>query len=245
MGNHPWVSDFLAVAMLAIAAYCIARLVVSVRSPGVTQRDSDAVHAVMGVSMAGMLVPSFSSAPNGLWLMVFSGSALWFGWKVLHDSDRVAVGGHPPGSHLTHLLMCVAMLYMLIVMDWNGSMHASHGVGMLAMGGMSTRGAQWPLLAVVLTALLVGDVAINAGLNRRRLVPTQLAPVGELSMAQVGEPGYVLGASGGQRDDPLSNVPLDVHRGPTRISNVLAPRSAVLCQLVMSLVMGYMLVTLA
>jgi hypothetical protein len=244
MGNHPWVSDFLAVAMLAVAAYCIARLVVSFRSRGVTQRDSDAVHAVMGVSMAGMLVPSFSSAPNGPWILVFSGSALWFGWKVLHDSDRVAVGGHPLGSHLTHLLMCAAMVYMLLVMDWSGSMHGSHGAAMLAMGATS-RGAQWPLLAVALTVLLFGDVAINAALNMRRLVPTERVPVGEMAMAQGGELGYAVGASNGQGDDQPNNVPLDVHAGPTDISNVLAPRSAVLCQLLMGLVMGYMLVTLA
>jgi hypothetical protein len=245
MGSHPWVGDFLAVVMLAIAAYCIARLVVSFRTRGVTQRDSDAVHAVMGVSMAGMLVPSLSSAPNGLWILVFSGSALWFGWKVLHDSDRADVGGHPLGSHLTHLLMCAAMIYMLLVMDWSGSMHVSHGVRMLAMGGTSTSGSQWPVFAVVLTALIFGDVAINAALNLRRLGPTGRISVGELAMTQGGEPGYVRGASDGQGNDQSDNVPPDVHTGPTHLSRVLAPRSAVQCQLVMGLVMGYMLVTLA
>jgi hypothetical protein len=227
--------------MLTVAAYCTVRLVVSLRSPGVTQRDTDAVHAVMGVSMAGMLVPSFSSAPSGLWILAFSGSALWFGWKVLHDADRVAVSSHPFGSHLTHVLMCAAMVYMLIVMEWSGSMHASHGARMLAMGGTNTGGSQWPLLAVVLTALLVGDVAINAGLNLRRLAPTERVPLGELAMAQV---GHVRGASDDQGEAELNSVPLDVYADPAHISNVLAPRSAVLCQLVMGLVMGYMLVTL-
>ena len=231
--------------MLAVAAYCTARLVVSFRSRGVTQRDSDAVHAVMGVSMAGMLVPSMYSASNGLWTLVFSGSALWFGWKVLHDSDRVAVGSHPLGSHVPHLLMSVAMVYMLVVMDWSGSMHASHGAPMPAMGATSTGGSEWPFFAFVLTVLLLGDVAIDAGLSLRRLVSTESVPVGELAMAQGAEPGYARRASNSQGDARSSNVALGVHRGPTRISNVLAPRSAVLCQLVMGLVMGYMLVTLA
>jgi hypothetical protein len=244
MGNHPWLSVFLAAAMLAVAAYCIARLVVSFRSRGVTQRDSDAVHAVMGVSMAGMLVPSLSSAPNGAWLLVFSGSALWFGWKVLHDSDRVAVGDHMLGSHLSHLLMCAAMVYMLLVMDWSGSMQASHGSGMLEMGG-GTSGSQWPLFAVVLTVLVFGDVAINAALNLRPLAPTGRVGVGELAMTQAGEPGYVRGASDDPVNDQMSSVPPDAHGAPTHRSSVLAPRSAVLCQLVMGLVMGYMLVTLA
>ena len=245
MGNHPWVSDFLAAAMLAVSAYCIARLVVSFRSPGVTQRDSDAVHAVMGVSMAGMVVPSLSSASNGAWILVFSGSAVWFGWKVLHDSDRVAGGSHPLGSHLTHLLMCVVMVYMLLVMDWSGSMQASHGAGMLEMGGTSTSGLQWPLFAVVLTVLVFGDVAINAALNLRRLAPTGRISVGELTMAQGSEPGYVRGASAGQNQNQSSSVRPDDHAGPTHRSGALAPRSAALCQLVMGLVMGYMLVTLA
>ena len=245
MGNHPLVSDLLAVAMLAVAAYCIARLVVSFRSSEVTQHDSDVIHTVMGVSMAGMLVPSLSTASNGEWILVFSGSAVWFGWKVLHDSDRMAVGGHPLGSHLTHLLMCVAMVYMLLVMDWSGSMQASHGAGMLEMGGASTSGLQWPLFAVVLTILVFGDVAINAALNLRRLAPTGRISVGELAMAQGSNPEYVRGASDGPKRNESSNVPPDGHAGPTHRSSVLAPRSAVLCQLVMGLVMGYMLVTLA
>ena len=120
-------------------------------------------------------------------------------------------------------------------------MHASHGARMLAMGGTNTGGSQWPLLAVVLTALLVGDVAINAGLNLRRLAPTERVPLGELAMAQV---GHVRGASDDQGEAELNSVPLDVYADPAHISNVLAPRSAVLCQLVMGLVMGYMLVTL-
>jgi hypothetical protein len=177
--------------------------------------------------------------------LVFSGSALWFGWKVLHDSNRVAVTSHPLGSHLTHLLMCAAMVYMLIVMDWSASVHASHGAGNVRNGRDEHPGAHWPLLAVVLTERPFGEVAINAGLNLRRLVPTERVPVGESAMAQVGQPAYVLGAPDGHADGRPRNVPLDLHRGPTHISNVLAQLSAALCQLVMSLAVGYILVTLA
>jgi hypothetical protein len=245
MDSHPWLSDFLAAAMLAVAVYCIARLVRSLRSNGVTQRDTDAVHAVMGVSMAGMLVPSLTAAPNGLWLVVFSGSALWFGYKVLHDSERASINCHPSGSHLPHLLMCAAMIYMLAVMDWTPSMHTSHGVGMLAMGSTSASGSPWPLFAVALTVLLVGDVAVNAGLTLRRLMPAAPVPSRTLALAQVGEAAYVLDVADGRGEVQSINHPLDVTGRHERTSNFLAPRSAVICQLVMCLVMGYMLVTLA
>ena len=243
MGNHPWVSALLAAAMLAVAVYCIARLVLSFRSSGVTQRDTDAVHAVMGVSMAGMLAPLLTAAPGGLWVLVFSTSALWFGWKVLHDSNHEFVGGHPHCSHFTHLLMCAAMIYMLIVMDWTGSMHYSHGAGLLAMATAGTSASPWPLLAVVLTVLLIGDVAFNAVLNLRQLVPLPAVPFGELAMAEADEPGTARGGSSVDSNVQQGNVQLRVRQGPAHTSKVLAPRSAVVCQLVMCLVMGYMLVT--
>src|SRR5580698_3216778 len=99
MGDHlPLLSDVLAALMLAVAVYCLGRLFVSLTSRRTTQRDADAVHAVMGVSMAGMLTPSLAAVPNPLWVLVFGASILWFGWRVVHDSDTESVG-RPIGQH--------------------------------------------------------------------------------------------------------------------------------------------------
>src|SRR5271170_1313146 len=110
MGDVQWASDVLAAIMLSVALYCTGRLAVSFGSRRRTERDTDAVHAVMGVSMAGMLKPSLAAAPPGLWVLVFAASAAWFGWRVLHDSDLDSVGAHSFAQHFSHLLMCAAML---------------------------------------------------------------------------------------------------------------------------------------
>ncbi len=240
--------------MLLVAAYCTGRLVVSFRTHRTTHRDTDAVHAVMGVSMAGMLTPSLTAAPNGLWLLVFSASALWFGWRVLHDANGAA-GGTPLSQHLTHLLMCAAMIYMLILMEADGSSGSAHGAGMagMRMGALGASAPSWSLLAVVLAVLLCGDALIGVGLTLRPVAPRPARPrpepelEPELALARM-EQGSERGGSplpaslpsaDGVQDAPSAD---GVQDAPP--AAVLSPHSAVACQLVMSLVMGYMLVTL-
>jgi hypothetical protein len=195
--------------------------------------------------MAGMLVPSLTSVPNGAWIAIFSGSALWFGWKVLRDAERTSIGSHALGSHMTHLLMCAAMVYMLVVMDWTGSMHTAHAAGMLAMNRASMSGTPWPIFAVVLTVLLVGDAAISAGFRLRGLASMAPASVGELAVRRAVDATYALAVADGRAASHSSHEPSGTHDGPPPSSNLLAPRSALICQLVMCLVMGYMLVTLS
>jgi Domain of unknown function (DUF5134) len=238
MGDHPGViTDLLAVLMLSVAVYCIGRLVLSLRSRWTTQRETDAVHTVMGVSMAGMLVPSLSALPSGLWLLIFSGTTLWFGWHVVRESDREFVGGRAAGQHVPHLLMSAAMVYMLIVVEWTGSMGTPHGSAMLGMSAASMGAVRWPLLTVVIAVLLLGDGVLTFGLNVGHGVPAR--PQGVLAMARVGE-------SEGGLGDVVRESPgdLDVRDGTPAAARQLAPRSVMVCQLVMSLVMGYMLLTL-
>jgi MFS family permease len=243
MGNHPAISALLAGAMITVALYCVARLVLSLNANIITERTTDAVHGVMGISMAGMLVPSLSGVPDDVWIALFVGSALWFGWKLLQDSGSAR---RPPfESHLPHFLMCIAMIYMLVVMDWVGSGQSSHAASM-AMSGPHTGEAPWPILAGFLTVILVGDVAINAGLTLRRTTPANAMERPQLAMSE-SRPNSeritgagVVGVGEGVKTD-VGGEQCETGRRP----GVLAPRSAVLCQLVMCLVMGYMLVTLS
>jgi hypothetical protein len=237
MGDLPGpITDLLAVLMLSVAVYCIGRLGFSLGSRWTTQRETDAVHTVMGVSMAGMLVPSLSALPSGLWLLVFSGTTRWFGWHVVRESDRESVGVRAAGQHLPHLLMSAAMVYMLIVVEWTGSMGAPRGSAMVHMGAASMGAVRWPLLTVVIAVLLLGDGVLTFGLDLRHGVPA--TPQGALAMARVGE---TEGGGGGARE---SSGHLDVRPGTGPTARRLAPRSVMVCQLVMSLVMGYMLLSL-
>jgi hypothetical protein len=215
MDNHlPVLSDLLAALMLAVGAYCVGRLVVSFAPHRKTQRDADVVHTVMGVSMAGMLMPSLAAGPTGLWVLVFCASTLWFGWRVVRDSDHAAAG-RQFGQHLPHLLMSAAMVYVLIVAEWTGPMRGAA----FGMGTAGLNAARWPLVTVLIAALLLGDGALTFSFNRRQLALHSARA--DLAPARVG---------GGTAVD-----------GGTA---VLAPRSFMACQLVMSLAMGYMLLSL-
>jgi hypothetical protein len=242
VGSHlPVLSDLLAALMLAVAVYCLGRFLVSFASGRTTQRDADAVHTVMGVSMAGMLTPSLAAVPDGLWVLVFGASILWFGWRVVRDSDAQAVGRRAIGQHLPHLLMSAAMVYMLIVAEWTGAMNG-RGATAFGMGAAGMSAIRWPLLIVVITILLLGDGVLTFGLNLRQLVP-QRAQAG-LALAQVG--GGEAGNGGLEgtsvRDDAVRAEEVRAYSAPT--ARLLAPRSGMVCQLVMSLVMGYMLLSL-
>lgn len=234
-------SDFLAATMLLVAVYCVGRLLLSFGSRRTTQRDADLVHVVMGVSMAGMLAPSLAAGPTDLWLLVFSGSTAWFGWRVLRAADREGVGAHAQGQHVPHLLMSGAMVYMLVVAAWSGSLVAGHTLRMGAMRMNMAGAARWPLLTVALAVLLLGDGVFTFGRSLRqaavRAVPAAVASegVGRSSMA----------FEGGQTLTQQTLSPRAVtQRSEAEASPLLAPRAAMVCQLVMSLVMGYMLVSL-
>ena len=56
MGRPGWLTVIFAAAMIAVAAYCAGRLVVARWRRRPTDVDSDGMHVVMGVAMAGMLV---------------------------------------------------------------------------------------------------------------------------------------------------------------------------------------------
>jgi Domain of unknown function (DUF5134) len=234
MANHvPMLSDLLTVAMLGIAMYCIGRLVVSLAQHRKSQHDADAVHTLMGVSMAGMLSPSLAAVPTGLWVTVFCATTFWFGWRVVHDTDHDVVAS-PIGQHLAHLLMSAAMVYMLVVAEWAGPMRASTAATS-GMAGMSMGADRWPLVTIVVAVLLLGDGVFTFGLNIRSVVSQRVAT--ELALAPVGG-GDVPGGPQQILSGTRAGSSLD---SPTV---VFAPRSAMLCQLVMSLVMGYMLLTL-
>jgi hypothetical protein len=235
MDNHlPVLSGLLAALMLVVGVYCVGRLFLSFAAHRTTQRDADAVHSVMGFSMAGMLMPSLAAVPTGLWVLVFCASTVWFGWRVVHDSDNAAAG-RQIGQHMPHLLMSAAMVYVLVVAEWTGSM-SGHGAGAFGMGGMNA--TRWPLMTVLVAALLLGDGALTFGLNLRQLAPHRAHA--DLALARVS--GGAAAHGDGSEKTPVGGCG---HPGTTGAARVLAPRSGMVCQLVMSLVMGYMLLSLS
>jgi hypothetical protein len=180
--------------MIVTSAYCISRLVLSRRRRRrPTDRDVDAVHVLMGIAMAGMLVPRLRVFWVGGWEVVFGVAAAWFTWQAIRGRRRPAASGGPvhhlgqvnrrrgqtagrgPGHHAQHALACVAMLYMLLALTSVGAVAAAHAGH--PMDGMTGSPGRLPTLALVLAIALLGYVAWTAD-RLSSLAPVAAAPVG-------------------------------------------------------------------
>ena len=150
MSGPGWVRTGLAVVMLAIAAFCAIRLALWRLRRHNADPEADALHVVMGASMAGMFVPGLSLASPATWVVVFAGSTSWFALRVIRarmtPQRRTWQCAHPA----PHAVESGAMLYML----WPARpvVHST----MMAMPGMS--GHPNPALALVLALFMVGYI---------------------------------------------------------------------------------------
>ena len=66
-----------------VAVYCAGRLAVSRVRGRDTELDTDGLHVLMGVAMAGMLEPGLSPVPGTVWRAVFAAAAAWFAWQAI------------------------------------------------------------------------------------------------------------------------------------------------------------------
>ena len=143
MGIPGFILDFFAALMLLVATVSAGRLVLDLPwRRGVMDVDIDGAHVLMGIAMAGMLVASLSTLPNGVWTVIFAVMTAWFAWCVYRESrgrgTRVLVDSH----HAPHLVHSAAMVYMFAALT---APAAGHGSGMAGMGGAS---GGMPTLAV-------------------------------------------------------------------------------------------------
>jgi Domain of unknown function (DUF5134) len=222
VGGPGWLSGIFAALMLTVAAYCTGRLLAARWWHRPTELDTDGAHVVMGVAMAGMLVPGLHTLPAGAWEGVFAVGALWFGGQTL----RARRGATPaPWRCLhaaPHLVECAAMLYMFLLLPPSAAVR-SLSAGMAGMGGISgmggmsgmsasANGSRFSFLALLMALFLVGYVV---WLGDRLTVRTP-----SLALASAGRPDA----------------------GPVPGRRYLAPRCAVLCKVAMGITMGYMLI---
>jgi hypothetical protein len=161
MSGPAWLADALAVVMIATAVYCVSRIATARRRRRPTEYDVDGVHVVMGVAMAGMLVPRLSLVSGGAWAVVFGGAATWFGAQTVRGYRR-GRRENRSAHHMPHLLASGAMLYMVLALPAAGRARLSMGAG---------PGAGFPALALILALALIGYVIWTTD----RL--TSLAPV--------------------------------------------------------------------
>jgi hypothetical protein len=234
MGGPSWLAWIFAGVTIAVAAYCLTRLAVSWWQHRPTDHRVDGIHVLMGVAMAGMLVPRLRVFWAGGWEVVFGIGTAWFAWLAIREFRGQRTVGGRPGHHLQHVLACGAMLYMFLAAASVAKAKAS-GSG---MSGMAADAAHFPTLALVLAFALFGYVVWNAD----RL--SSLAPVAALAARAVPVPVLAgAGAGGGTsfadgEDAPSTPKP----QAPAGRRVPLSPRLAVCCEIAMGVTMGYMLI---
>jgi hypothetical protein len=232
MAAPSWLAESFAAIMILTAAYSAGRLAFSRLRGRATEQDADALHMVMGIAMAGMLVPWLHLAPNSAWAAVFGIGAAWFGWRALP-----ARGAAPPRLlqsryPVPHLVECAAMIYMLL------PGHRPSGGPAMAMPGMGAAGSQqgFPVLAVILALFMLGYLVWTTDRLTSRTARSMVTT-----------------AATGSGGDRVASVPADVRApvpgtGSTPRPNnqdgkpTLAPRLAACTKIAMSLTMGFMLI---
>src|SRR5208282_6127059 len=104
--------------MVSVSMYCLGRLLVAKRWDRRNDYGVNISHVLMGLAMAGMLVPRWDPIPDRIWVVAFSLIAAWFavmsvrfvGEHGLRGSD--AGHAHHISHHLIHMTMAGAMVYM-------------------------------------------------------------------------------------------------------------------------------------
>ena len=242
MTGPSWLAVTFAAVVILAGGYSASRLAISRLRGRATEFDADALHAIMGAAMAGMLVPRLSVLPDGAWIAVFGVAAAWFGWRTMRTRGPAAAAISPSRYPAPHLIECAAMLYMLLPVRDPHPAHAGAGVAMAGMGVSAGPSGSFPALAIVLALFMLGYMvwttdrlaslarariaAAGPGRRRGRRSPAAV-PVAVTAHAAGDAPGTP--AAGTRRSGRAG--------GP-----VLTPGLATCGRLAMSIAMGYMLI---
>ena len=119
MSGQVWLGTVLGVVVLLAGAAALARLVVARRVHRPTDAEVDIHNLLMGVSMAGVLIPQLLIVTGGAatttWLVVWILVTVWFAVSVGRDAARGGSGRPFAGHHVPHLVMSAAMVYMFSI----------------------------------------------------------------------------------------------------------------------------------
>ena len=244
MAGPSWLAAALAAVMIATAVYCAGRLAAARLLRRFTEVEADSVHVVMGVAMAGMLLPGLSPLPATAWEAVFAAAAVWFAYRAVRSRPRrnAAASRWRCSDPVPHLVESVAMIYMLAVLPgawpgWSGQAMTMPGMG----GGQVGAGGSLSALAVILALFMIGYVLWTADqltvLVRARTVAASGAVRDQFPVLAAGSSGGL-----GTQDaaGAIETVPPGAAHRPG--GQALAPRLAACYKIAMGLTMGYMLI---
>jgi hypothetical protein len=180
MSIPAWIQEILGAVMLLAAEVSAGQLVVArawTRRGG-TDADIAVSQLLLGIAMAGVLLPGLSILPNAVWEGVFGLMTAWFAWRLWRESRGRGAAAVARGRYAPHLVYSAAMLYVFAVpagLSASGPGTSTPGQGgMPGMTGMpgSSGGAptpQVPMLAVIFALLLIAFIVHD--LDRRAAGP--------------------------------------------------------------------------
>ena len=238
MSGPAWLTDIFAAVMITVAAYCASRLVVARWWRRPTDVDSDGVHVVMGVAMAGMLVTGLRFLPAGIWEAVFAAAAGWFGWRFVRVRRGTPLSQWRCPQPGPHLVECGAMLYMYLAVP--AVAVAAKG----GMGGMSATGSRFSVLALVLALFMFGYV-VRVGDRLSVQAPALAVAVPAVAVPVASGPqesGTLMTATGPESAEAASHGRCAGAGPVSQGTSYLAPRCAAMCKIAMGITMGYMLI---
>jgi hypothetical protein len=217
-----WLYYLFAVAMLAVAAYGLVLLAVSVATRRTAGRDVDIAHIFMGVSMAGMFVADWAFGPSAIWELIFTVLLVWF---VVQSIQSVIAFG----IHLTHYLIHAAMSFAMLLM-YMFPAAARSGAMSMAMSMASSRARIDPGLSLLLAFVFFASVIF-----------TIASPNKGASHHGTHARAYAMsGAAGGTVEAPAGQAVPSTGRGAVRL--ITDPRLEDASHVVMAVGMGFMLI---
>lgn len=241
MAGPSWLAGLLAAGMLLLAGYAASRLAAArvLRAP--IEADTDVLHALMGTAMAGMFLPQLRLLPSSAWALLFGAAGAWFAASAIRARTTAPRRWHCRFP-VPHLVECMAMLYMLLALP------ARPRTPGMAMPGMAGPGAAagFPALALVLALFMLGyllwitdRVATRA---RASTAPAAMPRTQHRPLVTV--PAVPSGHAAGPAS--ITGPPGPAGAAPRRPSGhaLLAVRYAECSKIVMSIAMGYMLITM-
>lgn len=137
MSTPAWILEIFAAVMILVAEVSAGQLVVACAwtRPGGAGADIAVTRLLMGIAMAGVLVPGLRVLPNAAWDGVFAIVTAWFVWCLWWESRGRGAAAVARGHYALPLVHSAAMLYMFAALA--GPSAEGSGMSMSGPGGMS------------------------------------------------------------------------------------------------------------
>jgi len=177
MSTPAWILEIFGAVMLLVAEVSAGQLVVAHAWTRRGGTDDIAVsQLLMGIAMAGILVPGLSAQPNAVWEVVFAVMTAWFVWRLWRKSWGRGAAAVARAHYAPHLVQSAAVLYLFAALagptgEGSGTpMSGTGGMSRMAggsSGGMPTLSASTLALifALLLIAFTVHDLDRRAGVD--------------------------------------------------------------------------------